>query len=130
MFKNVFENIFHKEEKALKNKTHFIDIAKSPVTTKDNVVIQVGGLLSYDVIDYKLYKTGGICSNVELQHLAITTFGNIISGYDANNVTMGLRDINAIAHAVIKNEVAKCGIRLVNVEINNIVIPEVAFKKV
>ena len=129
MFSNILESIFHKEEKALKSKSHVLDIPRSPVITKDNICIQVGGVVVYNVVDYKLYKTGVANPNTALEYLAIVTFRNLVGEYEVNNVMMCLEDINEKAYYAMEEMVSKWGVKIMHVEVNNVVIPENALKK-
>lgn len=105
-------------------KEQILDTPPQPVITSDNVTMQIDAVVYYRVIHSEMY-TYGIHRPVDaLANLTATTLRNII-GELALDETLTSRDtINAKMTEILDRETDPWGIKVIRVEVRNIVPPQ------
>lgn len=96
------------------------DFPKQSVITADNVVIEINGLLYYQVTDPKraVYEVANLPNAIE--KLAQTTLRNIIGDLGLDQTLSSRDDINTKMRAVLDEATDKWGVKVNRVEIQDI----------
>lgn len=95
-----------------------------PVITKDNVRMEVETVVFYQITDPKLFVYGHKYPLQAIEHLASTTLRNLIGDLELDQ-TLSSRDIiNAKLRTVLDDATDAWGIRVVRVELKNIIISD------
>ncbi|MCB9908973.1 MAG: SPFH/Band 7/PHB domain protein [Planctomycetes bacterium] len=101
-----------------------LDFPRQKVITKDNVMIEVNGLLYYQITDSKraVYEIVNLPS--ALEKLAQTTLRNIIGDLDLDSTLSSRDDINGRMRRVLDDASDKWGVKVNRVELQDIAPPE------
>ena len=96
------------------------DFPEQSVITADNVVIEVNGLLYYQVTDAKraIYEVANLPNAIE--KLAQTTLRNIIGEMELDTTLSSRDEINAKMRAVLDEATDKWGVKVNRVELQDI----------
>jgi regulator of protease activity HflC (stomatin/prohibitin superfamily) len=96
------------------------DFPKQSVITADNVVIEINGLLYYQITDPKraVYEVANLPNAIE--KLAQTTLRNIIGDLGLDQTLSSRDDINTKMRAVLDEATDKWGVKVNRVEIQDI----------
>jgi regulator of protease activity HflC (stomatin/prohibitin superfamily) len=96
------------------------DFPKQSVITSDNVVIEINGLLYYQITDPKraVYEVANLPNAIE--KLAQTTLRNIIGDLGLDQTLSSRDDINMQMRAVLDEATDKWGVKVNRVEIQDI----------
>ncbi len=96
------------------------DFPEQQVITRDNVVIEVNGLLYYQVTDPKraVYEVANLPNAIE--KLAQTTLRSIIGEMDLDQTLSSREEINAKMREVLDDATDKWGVKVNRVEIQDI----------
>jgi regulator of protease activity HflC (stomatin/prohibitin superfamily) len=96
------------------------DFPKQSVITSDNVVIEINGLLYYQITDPKraVYEVANLPNAIE--KLAQTTLRNIIGDLGLDQTLSSRDDINTQMRAVLDEATDKWGVKVNRVEIQDI----------
>ncbi len=96
------------------------DFPKQSVITSDNVVIEINGLLYYQITDPKraVYEVANLPNAIE--KLAQTTLRNIIGDLGLDQTLTSRDDINMQMRAVLDEATDKWGVKVNRVEIQDI----------
>lgn len=112
--------IREQHSKTVDLREHVFDFPKQSVITADNVVIEINGLLYYQITDPRraVYEVANLPNAIE--KLAQTTLRNII-GEMALDATLSSRDeINGKMRAVLDEATDKWGVKVNRVEVQDI----------
>jgi regulator of protease activity HflC (stomatin/prohibitin superfamily) len=112
--------IREQHSKTVDLREHVFDFPKQSVITADNVVIEINGLLYYQITDPRraVYEVANLPNAIE--KLAQTTLRNII-GELALDATLSSRDeINGKMRAVLDEATDKWGVKVNRVEVQDI----------
>lgn len=104
-------------------KEQLLDSPPQNVITKDNVTMKIDAVVYFYVQDAKLYTYGAINPISAMENLTATTLRNIVGALDLDE-TLTSRDlINTKMREIIDKETDPWGIKVVRVEIKNIIPP-------
>ncbi|MEZ5976184.1 MAG: stomatin-like protein [Planctomycetota bacterium] len=101
-----------------------LDFPRQKVITRDNVVIEVNGLLYYQITDPKraVYEIASL--PVALEKLAQTTLRNILGDLDLDSTLSSRDEINSKMRQVLDDASDKWGVKVNRVELQDIAPPE------
>lgn len=104
-------------------KEQVLDFPPQPVITKDNVTMNIDSVVFLKVIDPKLFTYGVANPIAGVESLAATTLRNLVGEMDFDG-TLTSRDIvNSKMQAMLDEATDPWGIKVIRVEIKNIVPP-------
>lgn len=104
-------------------KEQILDSPPQNVITKDNVTMKIDAVVYFYVQDAKLYTYGAVNPISAMENLTATTLRNIVGALDLDE-TLTSRDlINTKMREIIDKETDPWGIKVVRVEIKNIIPP-------
>ena len=100
------------------------DFAQQPVTTKDNVTMQIDTVVYFQITDSKLY-TYGIENPVNaIENLTATTLRNIIGELELDETLTSRDVINTKMRAILDEATDPWGVKVNRVEVKNILPPK------
>jgi len=105
-------------------KENLFDYAPQPVITKDNVTIMVDSIVFYQISDPKLYTYGSENPGMAIDKLSTTTLRNVIGELELDTTLTSRDTINTKLRSIIDEASDPWGIKVVRVEIKNIIPPE------
>ncbi|MGG7165415.1 SPFH domain-containing protein [Clostridium ihumii] len=110
--------------KKISMKQQILDIPPQNVITKDNVKISVDNVIFYQVLNAKdaVYNIENFTSGI--MYSTITNMRNIIGDMSLDEVLAGRDSINSKLLNIVDNITDAYGIKILSVEIKNIVPPE------
>ncbi len=104
-------------------KEQVLDTPPQPVITSDNVTMQIDAVVYYRIFDAKLYTYGVVNPVNALANLTATTLRNIVGELSLDESLTSRDTINAKMQEVIDRETDPWGIKVIRVEIKNIMPP-------
>ena len=110
--------------KVVSMKEQIQDFPPQPVITKDNVTIQIDTIVFFSVTDPKLYTYGVEDPINGIESLTATTLRNIIGELDLDETLTSRDTINSKMRGVLDNATDPWGIKVVRVEVKNILPPK------
>ena len=116
--------IFFRVAKKISLKEQVIDYDPQPVTTMDNVTMQIDTVVFFEITDPKLYTYGVENPIYALEKLTATTLRNIIGSIELDQ-TLTSRDlINTKMTEILDVATDPWGIKVTRVELKNILPPK------
>ena len=100
-----------------------LDTPPQPVITSDNVTMQIDAVVYYRIFDAKLYAYGVVNPMNALANLTATTLRNIVGELSLDESLTSRDTINAKMQEIIDRETDPWGIKVIRVEIRNIMPP-------
>ena len=104
-------------------KEQVLDTPPQPVITSDNVTMQIDAVVYYRIFDAKLYTYGVVNPMNALANLTATTLRNIVGELSLDESLTSRDTINAKMQEIIDRETDPWGIKVIRVEIRNIMPP-------
>lgn len=115
---------FERVTKKITLKEQIMDAPPQPVITKDNVTMQIDSVVYFKVFDAKLYSYGAVNPINALENLTATTLRNIVGELDLDGTLTSRDVINAKMTAIIDKTTDEWGIKVLRVELKNIIPPK------
>jgi len=116
--------VLEKHSRVVDLREQVFDFPKQSVITADNVVIEINGLLYYQITDPKraVYEVANLPNAIE--KLAQTTLRNIIGELSLDDTLTSRDEINGQMRIVLDEATDKWGVKVNRVEIQDIEPPE------
>jgi regulator of protease activity HflC (stomatin/prohibitin superfamily) len=116
--------VLEKHSRVVDIREQVFDFPKQSVITSDNVVIEINGLLYYQITDPKraVYEVANLPNAIE--KLAQTTLRNIIGELSLDDTLTSRDEINGQMRIVLDEATDKWGVKVNRVEIQDIEPPE------
>ena len=99
------------------------DFAPQPVSTKDNVTMQIDTVVYFQITDPKLYTYGVENPINAIENLTATTLRNIIGELELDQTLTSRDIINAKMRSILDEATDPWGIKVNRVEVKNIIPP-------
>lgn len=112
-----------KISKRVSLKEQVVDFPPQPVITKDNVTMQIDTVVYFSITDPKLYTYGVERPLSAIENLTATTLRNIIGDLELDATLTSRDTINNKIRTIIDNATDPWGIRVIRVELKNILPP-------
>ncbi|MDR2790593.1 MAG: paraslipin [Campylobacteraceae bacterium] len=115
---------FDKVQRILSTKEHIINIPCQPVITRDNVTIQIDGIVFIAVVDP--FKTTYNVTHYQtaVSNLALTTLRSEIGSMTLDEILSNREKINSRILIVLDDVGANWGIKVTRIEISDIAVPK------
>ncbi|MDR2100199.1 MAG: paraslipin [Campylobacteraceae bacterium] len=115
---------FDRVQTILSTKEHIINIPRQPVITRDNVTIQIDGIVFIAVVDP--YKTTYNVTNyqVAVSNLALTTLRSEIGSMTLDEILSNREKINSRILIILDDAGANWGTKVTRIEISDIAVPK------
>ena len=110
--------------KKISLKEKVADFAPQAVITKDNVTMQIGTVLFYQIVDTKLYTYHIERPIVAIENLSATTLRNIIGDLELDQTLTSRDIINTRMREILDEATDPWGIKVNRVELKNIIPPK------
>ena len=104
-------------------KEQVVDFPPQPVITRDNVTMQIDTVVYFSITDPKLYTYGVERPLSAIENLTATTLRNIIGDLELDATLTSRDTINNEIRTIIDNATDPWGIRVIRVELKNILPP-------
>ena len=104
-------------------KEQVADFDPQPVITKDNVTMQIGTVIYFQITDPKLYTYGVEYPMSAIENLTATTLRNIIGELELDQSLTSRDTINAKMRSILDEATDPWGIKVNRVELKNILPP-------
>ena len=104
-------------------KEQVVDFPPQPVTTKDNVTMQIDTVVFFQITDPKLYTYGVENPIMAIENLSATTLRNIIGDMELDETLTSRETINTKMRASLDEATDPWGIKVNRVELKNIIPP-------
>ena len=104
-------------------KEKVIDFPPQPVTTKDNVTMEIDTVIYFQITDPKLYTYGVESPMDAIENLTATTLRNIIGELELDESLTSREHINSKIRLVLDEATDPWGIKINRVEVKNITPP-------
>lgn len=104
-------------------KEQVLDFPPQPVITKDNVTMNIDSVVFLTVSDPKLYTYGVVNPILGVESLAATTLRNLVGEMDFDETLTSRDTVNSQMQAMLDDATDPWGIKVIRVEIKNIVPP-------
>ncbi len=105
-------------------KEQVLDTPPQPVITSDNVTMQIDAVVYYKIFDAKLYTYGVVNPVNALSNLTATTLRNIVGEMSLDEALTSRDTVNGKMQEILDRETDPWGIKVIRVEIKNIMPPE------
>ncbi len=105
-------------------KEQVLDYPPQPVTTKDNVTMQIDTVVYFQITDPKLYTYGVEQPMAAMETLTATTLRNIIGDLELDQTLTSRDIINTKMRAILDEATDPWGIKVNRVELKNILPPQ------
>ena len=115
--------VFERVAKIVSLKEQVVDFKPQPVITKDNVTMQIGTVVFYQITDPKLYTYGVEHPLSAIENLTATTLRNIIGELELDHTLTSRDTINAKIRGILDEATDPWGIKVNRVELKNILPP-------
>ncbi len=115
---------FQKIVKRVSLKEQVADFPPQPVITKDNVTMQIDTVVSYRVVDPKLFTYGAENPIIALGNLTATTLRNLVGALELDETLTSRDMVNAKMQAILDDATDPWGIKVGRVELKNIIPPK------
>ena len=112
-----------KVAKVVSLKEQVVDFAPQPVSTKDNVTMQIDTVIYFQITDPKLYTYGVEHPMSAIENLTATTLRNIIGELELDQTLTSRDIINSKMRALLDEATDPWGIKVGRVELKNIIPP-------
>ncbi len=112
-----------KISKKVSLKEQVVDFPPQPVITRDNVTMQIDTVVYFSITDPKLYTYGVERPLSAIENLTATTLRNIIGDLELDATLTSRDTINNEIRTIIDNATDPWGIRVIRVELKNILPP-------
>jgi regulator of protease activity HflC (stomatin/prohibitin superfamily) len=114
---------FDRVAAVLSTKEHIINIPRQPVITRDNVTIQVDGIVFIAVVEP--YKTTYNVTNYQIAvaNLALTTLRSEIGSMTLDEILSNREKINSRILVILDEAGANWGTKVTRIEISDITVP-------
>ena len=99
------------------------DFAPQPVSTKDNVTMQIDTVVYYQITDAKLYTYGVEHPVSAIENLTATTLRNLIGELELDQTLTSRDIINSKMRSILDEATDPWGIKVNRVEVKNIIPP-------
>ncbi|MDR0666217.1 MAG: paraslipin [Campylobacteraceae bacterium] len=115
---------FDRVQTILSTKEHIINIPRQPVITRDNVTIQIDGIVFIAVVD--AYKTTYNVTNyqVAVSNLALTTLRSEIGSMTLDEILSNREKINSRILIILDDAGSNWGTKVTRIEISDIAVPK------
>ncbi|MDR1006990.1 MAG: paraslipin [Campylobacteraceae bacterium] len=115
---------FDKVQTVLSTKEHIINIPRQPVITRDNVTIQIDGIVFIAVVD--AYKTTYNVTNYQIAvaNLALTTLRSEIGSMTLDEILSNREKINSRILIILDDAGSNWGTKVTRIEISDIAVPK------
>ena len=104
-------------------KEQVVSFKPQPVITRDNVTMEIDTVLFYMVTDTKLYTYGVERPIYAIENLTTTTLRNAIGDIELDKTLTSRDQVNARLQASLDEATAAWGIKVIRVELKNIMLP-------
>ena len=104
-------------------KERVVDFKPQQVITKDNVTMQIDTVVFFQVTDAKRYTYGIENPMMAIENFTATTLRNIIGELELDSTLTSRDTINNKITAILDEETDRCGIKVIRVELKNILPP-------
>lgn len=104
-------------------KEQVVDFPPQPVSTKDNVTMQIDTVVFFQITDPKLYTYGVENPIMAIENLSATTLRNIIGDMELDETLTSRETINTKMRASLDEATDPWGIKVNRVELKNIIPP-------
>ena len=104
-------------------KEQVVDFPPQPVSTKDNVTMQIDTVVFFQITDPKLYAYGVENPIMAIENLSATTLRNIIGDMELDETLTSREVINTRMRASLDEATDPWGIKVNRVELKNIIPP-------
>ena len=105
-------------------KEQVLDYPPQPVITKDNVTMQIGTVVYFQITDPKLYAYGVEQPMAAMETLTATTLRNIIGDLELDQTLTSRDVVNTKMRAILDEATDPWGIKVNRVELKNILPPQ------
>ena len=105
-------------------KEQVVDFPPQPVITKDNVTMQIGTVVYFQITDPKLFTYGVENPIMAIENLTATTLRNIIGDLELDETLTSRETINTKMRASLDVATDPWGIKVNRVELKNIIPPK------
>ena len=109
--------------KKISMKEQVVDFPPQPVITRDNVTMQIGTVVYFEITDPKLYCYGVERPLNAIENLTATTLRNIIGELELDSTLTSRDTINDKIRIILDEATDAWGIRVKRVELKNIIPP-------
>ncbi|MDR0762311.1 MAG: SPFH/Band 7/PHB domain protein [Campylobacteraceae bacterium] len=115
---------FDRVQTVLSTKEHIINIPRQPVITRDNVTIQIDGIVFIAVVD--AYKTTYNVTNYQIAvaNLALTTLRSEIGSMTLDEILSNREKINSRILIILDDAGSNWGTKVTRIEISDIAVPK------
>ncbi|MDE6232537.1 MAG: SPFH/Band 7/PHB domain protein [Lachnospiraceae bacterium] len=100
------------------------DFPLQPIITKDNIMLKIDATLYYHIADAKLYAYSVENPIKAVESLISVTLRNIVGDLKMDDAISSREYINAKTREVMDSALMRWGIRIIRVEVKNIIPPE------
>lgn len=100
------------------------DFPLQPIITKDNIMLRIDATLYYHIADAKLYAYSVENPIKAVESLISVTLRNIVGDLKMDDAISSREYINAKTREVMDSALMRWGIRIIRVEVKNIIPPE------
>ena len=113
----------HRIARKVSLKEQVLDYPPQPVTTKDNVTMQIDTVVYFQITDPKLYCYGVEQPMMAMETLTATTLRNIIGDLELDQTLTSRDVVNTKMRAILDEATDPWGIKVNRVELKNILPP-------
>ena len=115
---------FEKASKPISLKEKVADFKPQPVSTKDNVTMQIDTVVYFQITDPKLYAYGVEHPISAIENLTATTLRNIVGELELDETLTSRDTVNSKMRIILDEATDPWGIKINRVELKNILPPK------